>query len=119
MENRWYDTDPTLSMAVSLLQSAPKHHQELTARYVIKLMEREGILQQYNIEPGKLSFLFPLMRRGRLSSQSRDLLEILKRLPHGLQIEISLSLINYIYLLDTGVHMVDEEEMAAYNAQIG
>lgn len=104
MNRRWYDHDPTISMAVSLLQNASHGHQETTARFMMMYMEREGILAEYELSPEKISFLFPLLKRMNLDTSAWEMLEVMKRLPHGRQIEMSLTVINYIYMLETGYH---------------
>ena len=103
MNQRWYDRDPTLSMAVSLLQNASKTHQEMTARYVNLFLEREHLMEKHlEMEPGKLQFLFPFMRRNRLEKSAWSALETIKRLPKDVQLEVALAMINYIYILDAG-----------------
>ena len=99
--------DPTLSMAVSLLQNAPHAHQEMAARYVLKNLDKNYTLNVHALSPSKLTFLFPSKKRTRLEPSAWKLLETMKQLPREQQLDISLTLINYIYLLDTGVTLDD------------
>lgn len=110
MRNRWYDNDPTMAMAISLLQNTTAVHQEMAARYILKWMEHEGILNAYEMGPSQLFFMFPMVRRTSLNVHARQLLEVLKRLPRTTQIEVSLHMINYIYMLDSGAPLTPEEE---------
>ncbi len=112
MNKRWYDHDPTLSMAVSLLQNASKPDQFRTVKYIMGLLERDEILKQYRKEIGdplRLSYIFPANRRRDMETSTWRLLEILKLLPETIQMEMALSIINYIYLLDAGMAMNTEE----------
>ena len=116
MRKRWYDTDPTMSMAISLLQNTSPIHQEMTAAYLLRFLEREGILKEYQLSSDRVFFIFPLVRRSQMDRRACHLLEVLKRLPRGLQIELSLNMINYIYMLETGVqkYMNDPTDPNAY-----
>lgn len=114
MHRRWYDHDPTLSMALSLLQNASKQHQSLTVRVMMRYMEQMGLLEEYGLSPEKISFLFPLMRRANLNPSARELIEVIKRLPHNKQLEVALMMIDYIYMLETGsAQGLDEDEPTA------
>ena len=104
MKQRWYDHDPTLSMAVSLLQNAPHSQQEMAARYMLRYMEREGILEDMDLSRQKVHFMFPFAKRSRLQPHAFRFLEIVKRMPRNAQLELALHLINYIYMLDAGEH---------------
>lgn len=103
MKKRWYDQDPTLSMAVSLLQNAEPTHQEMTAKYLLKYLERHHVLDKHEMSRNQLHFIFPFMRRSRLNPYAWQLLEVMKRLPRTLQLEVALMMINHVYLLDSGM----------------
>ncbi len=118
MKHRWYDNDPTLSMAVSLLQNASRIHQEMTAHYIRRHMERESILEKERLgPPGQLLFLFPFLRRNRLEKDAWELLEMMKRLPKDIQLELALMMINYIYMLDAGTQPPAQEEQPVASGQ--
>lgn len=102
MNRRWYDKDPTLSMAVSLLQNAPRKHQEMTAKMVLAYMKEANLYEAANVSQDKTLFFFPLLKRMQLDNSAWEMLEIMKRLPHGKQIEVALMIIHHIYLFDSG-----------------
>lgn len=105
MNHRWYDKDPTLSMAVSLLHNASKTHQEMAARYLFKVMEHQGILQSAELrtQNDRVRFLFPSFRRSGFEMHARHLIELLKHLSYEHQQMLAVQLINYIYILDGGL----------------
>ena len=109
-KQRWYDNDPTLSMAVSLLQNAIPVYQEMTAKYVLKYMEREGILKQYNLTSQQIQFVFPFIKRHNMNNDAWEMMETLKRLPRQLQLDVSLQKITYIYMLDSGEPLDENAE---------
>lgn len=119
MKHRWYDNDPTLSMAISLLQNASKAHQEMAARHMFSVMEDNGLLNiaELRTKEDRLRFIFPSFRRHRFEMHARHLVELFKHLPVGDQQEMAVQLINYMYLLDCGmteplVPLPMEEEVA-------
>lgn len=105
MKNRWYDNDPTLSMAISLLQNASKTHQEMAARYMFKLMEASNLLDSAELKTkeDRLRFIFPAFKRSRFEMHARHLVELMKHLPANTQQDLAVQLINYIYILDCGM----------------
>lgn len=105
MKHRWYDKDPTTSMAVSLLQNASRSHQEMAARYMFQLMESRQLLHNAELrtQQDRIRFIFPSFRRSRFEMHARHLVELLKHLNHEDQQEMSIQLINYIYILDCGL----------------
>lgn len=117
MKHRWYDKDPTLSMAVSLLHNASRTHQDMAAQYLFKLMEREGILDSTELrtKTDRVRFLFPTLRRTGFEAPARHLIEVLKHLSYENQQLLAMQLINYIYILDSGLSdfPLPDEEMAA------
>jgi hypothetical protein len=105
MQQRWYDKDPTLSMAISLLQNASHAHQEAAARYMFKVMDGLGILNSKEIstQEDRLRFIFPAFRRQKFEAHARHLVELMKHLSYDAQQAMAVQLINYIYLLDCGM----------------
>ena len=105
MFQRWYDKDPTLSMAVSLVQNASKVHQELTARYIFRLLEMENLLDAPSLKTGgeeRIRFIFPGHEKRKLDVHFRHLLEVLKLLDFEVQQRMSVQMIQYVYVLDAG-----------------
>lgn len=101
LKKRWYDHDPTVSMAVSLLRNAPSDHQNVTSDYIMGLLGKDPILEPAAKESIlNLSYLFPLGRRRHFTPPAIRLLETMKRLPHGLQLEMSFHMIHQLFVLD-------------------
>ncbi len=105
MKHRWYDKDPTLSMAISLLHNASQTHQEMAARYLFKQMESQGILDlaELQTQTERVRFIFPGFRRSKFEMHARHLVELIKHLPYEDQQAVAVQLINYIYILDSGL----------------
>lgn len=105
MTQRWYDKDPTLSMAFSLLYNASHSHQEMAARYMFKIMDAMELLDSETLrtKEGRVQFMFPGFRRNQFEIHARHLIETLKHLPFESQQELAVQLINYIYILDCGL----------------
>lgn len=105
MKHRWYDKDPTLSMAISLLHNASKIHQEMAARYLFSQMETLGILSSSALRThsDRIRFVFPTFRRSGFEIHARHLVETMKHLPKDYQQTLAMQLINYIYILDCGL----------------
>jgi hypothetical protein len=105
-KQRWYDQDPTISMSFSLLERTGKSNQDKASHYIVSLMEAEGIFKKYfKHDPAKLHYLFPANRRKQFSAAAQRLVELMKELPQLVQLEYSLCLMNYIYLLESGIDL--------------
>jgi len=105
MQQRWYDKDPTLSMAMSLLQNASHADQEMAARYMFKVMDALNLLDaaELRTKNDRIRFIFPSFRRSKFEMHARHLVELLKHLNHDAQQAMAIQLINYIYILDCGM----------------
>ena len=105
MTQRWYDKDPTLSMAISLLHNASAAHQEMAARYMFKVMDTQNLLdiEELRTKEDRVRFMFPSFRRSQFEMHARQLVELMKHLPPEHQQEVAVQLINYIYILDCGM----------------
>jgi hypothetical protein len=105
MNKRWYDNDPTLSMAISLLQNASRTHQEMAARYMFNLMKSRDLLDSAELrtKEDRVRFIFPSFQRSRFEMHARHLVELMKHLPANTQQDLAIQLINYIYMLDCGI----------------
>ncbi len=105
MQQRWYDRDPTLSMAMSLLQNASHPHQEMAARYMFKVMDALNILScaELSTKEERIRFIFPSFRRSKFEIHARHLVELMKHLSPDAQEAMAVQLINYIYMLDCGM----------------
>lgn len=105
MQQRWYDKDPTLSMAISLLQNASYAHQEAAARYMFKVMDALNLLDSAEVttKEDRIRFIFPSFRRSKFEMHARHLVELMKHLSFDAQQAMAVQLINYIYILDCGM----------------
>jgi len=95
--NRWYDKDPTVSLAVSILRSAASDNQDLVAEFIVKRVLDYGINPPHKVE----SFLD--MFKMRWYDENKNLsraFEYLKEAPQNIQQEIAIEMIDYIYKLD-------------------
>jgi hypothetical protein len=122
MNQRWYDKDPTLSMAISLLQNASHTHQEMTARYLFSVMKSNGLLDSAELrtQTERVRFIFPNFRRSGFEMHARHLVELLKHLNAEDQQEMAVKLINYIYILDgdlSELPLLQEEAEARFMPQ--
>ena len=105
MQQRWYDRDPTLSMAISLLQNASHPHQEMAAAYMLKVMDALNLLScaALSTKEERIRFIFPTFRRSKFEVHARHLVELMKHLSPDAQEAMAVQLINYIYILDCGL----------------
>jgi hypothetical protein len=122
MKQRWYDKDPTLSMAFSLLHNASHVHQEMAARYMFKVMDAMNLLDSAALRTReeRIRFMFPSFRRSQFEIHARHLVETIKHLPYEHQQAMAVQLINYIYILDCGLSdfpLPGEDEMEVTRAQ--
>ncbi len=109
VKKRWYDQEPTISMAVSLLQNASTKKKIQTSQYVLDWLGDEGALESQEIAKLlKPVLLFPFLRRESLNQSTWQLLEVMKELPKDLQLEVSLNMIQFIYKLDSGFVLEDD-----------
>ncbi len=119
VKKRWYDSDPTISMAVSLLHNAAQTDQIKTTDYIFKLLEEQGAVEAYNLaKPLTVTYIFPFARREKLEQSTWRLLEILKNLPKDLQVEMALAMIQFIYRLESGGDIPAMEAAAHFRDQM-
>ena len=105
---RWYDKDPAMSMAISLLNNASYDQQRQAAEHVLGLIEHVTI-EETGCQPLQtkqflqVAHLFPSHRRSHLEPTANRMVEVLKSLPTEIQLEMSLNIINQIYMLEANV----------------
>lgn len=111
MYRRWYDHDPTLSMAISLLQNAPKDDQKKTAQYILGLLTPDDPHQRALPENAMwVSSLFTDRKRSQWDEDTSRMMEVLKNSTEDVQMEMSIRIINYVYLLESGLVLDREVE---------
>jgi hypothetical protein len=94
MNKRWYDIDPTVSLAVSLMRNANIMAQYKCADYIVKKSKEHGVDLSENILTD--AFNYVLRRWYDTDQKIAEAFEYLKLLPDDLQKEISLDLINLL-----------------------
>ena len=94
MYKRWYDVDPTVSLAVSLMRNANIMTQYKCADLIVKKSKDNGVDLADNILADAFSYV--LRRWYDTAQQIAESFEYLKSLPEELQKEVALDLINLL-----------------------
>ena len=94
MNKRWYDIDPTVSLAVSLMRNANLMIQYKCADYIVKKSKENGVDLSGNILSD--AFNYVLRRWYDTDQKIAESFEYLKLLPENLQKETALELINLL-----------------------
>lgn len=94
MYKRWYDVDPTVSLAVSLMRNANIMTQYKCADIIVKKSKDNGIDLSENILAD--AFTYVLRRWYDTDQKIAESFEYLKSLPLELQKEVALDLINFL-----------------------
>lgn len=99
MNKRWYDIDPTVSLAVSLMRNANIMTQYKCADYIVKKSKENGIDLSENILTD--AFNYVLRRWYDTDQKIAESFEYLKCLPEDIQREIALEIINLLQEAET------------------
>lgn len=94
MYKRWYDVDPTVSLAVSLMRNANIMTQYKCADLIVKKSKDNGVDLADNILADAFSYV--LRRWYDTDQKIAESFEYLKSLPEELQKEVALELINLL-----------------------
>ena len=94
MYKRWYDIDPTVSLAVSLMRNANIVTQYKCADLIVKKSKDNGINLAENILTD--AFTYVLRRWYDTDQKIAESFEYLKSLPDELQKEVALEIINLL-----------------------
>ncbi len=94
MYKRWYDVDPTVSLAVSLMRNANIMTQYKCADLIVTRSKDNGIDLAENILTD--AFTYVLRRWYDTDQKIAEAFEYLKSLPEELQKEVALDLINLL-----------------------
>ena len=95
MYKRWYDVDPTVSLAVSLMRNANIMTQYKCADLIVKKSKDNGVDLADNILADAFSYV--LRRWYDTDQKIAESFEYLKSLPEELQKEVALELINLLH----------------------
>ena len=91
MNKRWYDIDPTISLAISLMRNSNIITQYKCADLIVKRSKEEGIDLSENILIDAYNYV--LRRWYDTDQKIAEAFEYLKLMPFELQKEISLEII--------------------------
>lgn len=94
MNKRWYDIDPTISLAVSLMRNANIMTQYKCADLIIKKSKDNGVDLSENIITD--AFNYVLRRWYDTDQKIAESFEYLKLLPDEMQKETALELIKFL-----------------------
>ena len=94
MNKRWYDIDPTVSLAVSLMRNANIMTQYKCAEYIVSKSKENGVDLSDNILTD--AFNYVLRRWYDTDQKIAESFEYLKLLPIELQKEVALDVINLL-----------------------
>ena len=99
MHKRWYDVDPTVSLAVSLMRNANIMTQNECDDLIIKISKENGIDLADNILTD--AFTYVLRRWYDTDQKIAEAFEYLKCLPIDVQKEAALQIINLLQEAET------------------
>ena len=94
MYKRWYDVDPTVSLAVSLMRNANIMSQYKCADLIVKTSKENGLDLSENILTD--AFTYVLRRWYDTDQKIAEAFEYLKILPADVQKSIALDIINLL-----------------------
>ena len=94
MYKRWYDIDPTVSLAVSLMRNANVIAQYKCADLIVKKSKDNGIDLSENILTD--AFTYVLRRWYDTDQKIAEAFEYLKILPEEIQKDVALEIINLL-----------------------
>ena len=96
MYKRWYDVDPTVSLAVSLMRNANVVTQYKCADLIIQTSKENGLDMSENILTD--AFTYVLRRWYDTDQKIAEAFEYLKSLPEELQKEVALKIIQLLQI---------------------
>lgn len=94
LQKRWYDIDPTVSLAVNLVKNSTEDVQLKCADYIITKTKAYGITNQENV----LSEAFTYILRRWYDKEKRisEAFEYLRSAPLDFQRELALEIVNFL-----------------------
>ena len=94
MNKRWYDIDPTVSLAVSLMRNANIMAQYKCADLIVNRSKEQGLDLSENILTD--AFNYVLRRWYDTDQKIAEAFEYLKQMPDTIQKEIAVEIINLL-----------------------
>lgn len=101
MNKRWYDLEPTLSMAISLLQNAPTEHRRQATVFINERFREQypDALKKAQAAEAYGMFAF-LQKRRSMEQDAWHMVERLWYLPLEERTQLALEMIRFIYCLE-------------------
>lgn len=96
MQKRWYDLDPTVSLAVSLMKNANEDIQLKCADYVMRKAKNSGVKLSENAINEAFNYI--LRRWYDKDKRIQEAFEYLKAAPLNLQKEIAKELLDVLQI---------------------
>lgn len=94
MHKRWYDIDPTVSLAVSLMRNANEQTQLKCANFIIDYAKQRDVKLKTNTLNDAFNYI--LRRWYDQDKNISEAFEYFEASPLGIQKEISLEVINFL-----------------------
>lgn len=94
MHKRWYDIDPTVSLAVSLIRNTNEQTQLKCAEFIIEYAQKSGV--KLNSNSLNDAFNYILRRWYDKDKRIAESFEYFQAAPIEIQKEISLEVINFL-----------------------
>ena len=97
MKNRWYDKEPTLSLAVSLMKNESVNIQVTCAQLITEKAKNLGIVRQNNLMD---AFNYVVLRWYETDERISEAFEYLKAASDEVRREIAIEVIEYLQKIE-------------------
>ena len=97
MKNRWYDKEPTLSLAVSLMKNESVNIQVACAQLITEKAKNLGVIRQNNLLD---AFNYVVLRWYETDERISEAFEYLKAASDEVRREIAMEVIKYLQKIE-------------------
>ena len=97
MKNRWYDKEPTLSLAVSLMKNESVNIQVACAQLITEKAKNLGVIRQNNLLD---AFNYVVLRWYENDERNSEAFEYLKAASDEVRREIAIEVIEYLQKIE-------------------
>lgn len=97
MKNRWYDKEPTLSLAVSLMKNESVNIQVACAQFITEKAKNLGVIRQNNLLD---AFNYVVLRWYENDERISEAFEYLKAASDEVRREIAIEVIEYLQKIE-------------------
>ena len=97
MKNRWYDKEPTLSLAVSLMKNESVNIQVACAQLITEKAKNLGVIRQNNLLD---AFNYVVLRWYENDERISEAFEYLKAASDEVRREIAIEVIDYLQKIE-------------------